>query len=83
MGLNGWDRNHFFVNYRFALTRDRSPGLSEMLRWCFYTRTVRRGLVNDGGWLGRPGLKRFKQKLNPVGIIRVYSGKYQQQEGRL
>ncbi len=77
IGLNVWDENYLFVNYRYCIDT-REPFLNELLRWYFYTSEViqnKNKLVNDGGCLGSNKLKAFKMKLNPVRIYNVYSVK--------
>ena len=75
-GLNIWDENYMFVNYRFCLCYDW-PFLSEYMRRLFYTHKAEQNkLVNDGGILDRPGLKEFKDKLNPMAVNKIYSWKF-------
>ena len=75
-GLNIWDENYTFINYRFCLCYDR-PFLSEYMRYLFYVHKVNQNKsVNDGGILDRPGLKEFKDKLNPIAINKIYSWKF-------
>jgi hypothetical protein len=73
-GLNIWDENYKYINFRFS-TCKREPFLSEYIRLLFYTDPfiiLKNKLVNDGGTLGNENLKRFKDKLNPV-RVRVVS----------
>lgn len=75
VGLNVWDENYRYVNFRYCVD-DSSPFLNEYMRYLFYTDTeiLQTGkLVNDGGALGSEALFRFKQKLNPCQIMKVYS----------
>lgn len=68
VGINLWDENYQFINFRFCICDDE-PFLSEFLRWLFYTDPEiisKNKLVNDGGVLDNPNLKRFKDKMNPV-----------------
>lgn len=75
-GLNIWDENYMFINYRFCLCLDQ-PFLSEYMRHLFYVhRAEQDKLVNDGGILGKPELKRFKDKLNPVEVNKIYSWRF-------
>ncbi len=71
VGLNVFDQNFAFTNYRYCLD-DGSPFLNELMRYLFYTN---RGsaTINDGGSLGLEGLYHFKHKLNPIQIYRVFS----------
>lgn len=73
-GVNVWDRNHVFTNYRYALA-DPDPELfvAEALRSEFYHNQY--NWVNDGGSLDRPGLEEFKRSLNPVEVRTVCSWK--------
>lgn len=70
MGINVWDTNHKYVNYRYCIHRNE-PFLNEYLRLLFYQNA--QALVNDGGTLGSEGLKNFKDKLNPMFVREVRS----------
>lgn len=73
VGLNVWDSNHMYVNYRFCVHRDE-PFLNEYLRYCFYMdKWEPLTLVNDGGVCGSTGLKYFKDSLNPWRVRDVHS----------
>jgi hypothetical protein len=75
IGLNIWDENWKYVNFRYCID-DGSSFLQEYLRYQFYTDPeiqAKGKLVNDGGALDSEGLLRFKLKLNPVQVIKVYS----------
>lgn len=75
VGVNIWDENYMFVNYRYCFCKPE-PFLSEYMRWLFYTDPVIMGkgkLVNDGGVLGKESLERFKDKMNPLRVRRVHS----------
>jgi len=77
-GINIWDENYRYVNYRFCISMPGEPFLDEYMRWLFYTDpvVVNTGkLVNDGGSLGNESLEWFKDKLNPVRKRAVYSWK--------
>jgi len=75
VGLNVFDENFMFINYRYCLD-DGSPFLNELMRFYFYTNSARRRkLVNDGGSLGLEGLYRFKCKLNPLTVFKVFTYK--------
>lgn len=77
LGMNIWDYNWKYINYRFILCRPE-PFLDEYMRHLFYTsKEVQNSgkLVNDGGCLDNEGLKKFKETLNPVKIREVKSWK--------
>jgi len=61
--------------YRYCIADPDEPFLDEFMRLLFYQRNAAGKLVIDGGVLGRPGLERFKDKLNPVKKRPVYSRK--------
>ena len=73
-GVNVGDKNYLHAVYRYCLD-DGTPYLNEYLRHCFYTSdwVQKKSIVNDGGDLGNPELERFKLKLNPVLIQKVYT----------
>ena len=75
LGVNVWDYGPTFINYRVCIAYPM-PYLQEYLRWLFYTDPEIKDsgkLVNDGGDLGQGGLRRFKEKLNPVQVRTVHS----------
>lgn len=75
VGLNIWDENHHYINFRYCLD-DGSSFLNEYMRYLFYTdqEIIKQNKpVNDGGALDSEHLYRFKEKLNPVQILKVYS----------
>lgn len=72
-GVNVWDENYCYVNFRFCVCRGE-PFLSEYMRWLFYTDAAilsKHKPVNDGGTLGSERLKFFKDKLNPTRVREV------------
>jgi hypothetical protein len=74
-GVNIWDENYHYVNFRYSFCR-KDDYLPEYMRWLFYTdgEIVRKNkLVNDGGTLDNPNLKRFKDKLCPCSVREVHS----------
>jgi len=74
-GLNIWDENYKYINFRFSICV-REDFASEFMRLLFYTdpEILKSGkLVNDGGSLGSQKLYDFKMKLNPVKIREVKS----------
>jgi hypothetical protein len=77
-GINIWDSNYKYVNYRFCIPKPGEPFLDECMRNLFYTDSeiLQTGkLVNDGGSLGNKNLEWFKDKLNPIRKRAVYSWK--------
>lgn len=75
LAINWADENYKYINYRFVITNGE-PYVDEFARYCFYTDIViqqKNKLVNDGGCLGFKGLEKFKDKLNPVKKIKMYS----------
>ena len=77
VGINVWDENFQFINFRYCID-DGEPFLNEYMRYLFYTDPeiqAKNKLVNDGGALDSKGLKKFKKKLNPTSILKVYSYK--------
>jgi len=71
VGLNVFDENHWFVNFRYCLD-DGSPFLNELMRYLFYINRPAT-YVNDGGSLNNPTLHAFKVKLNPFLVYKIYS----------
>ena len=75
-GMNIFDENYMFINFRYCICLD-VPFLSEYLRYLFYiNRCSQDKLVNDGGVLDNPKLKKFKDKLNPVEVNKIYSWRF-------
>lgn len=75
VGINAWDENWMFINYRVCIVRE-DPFLDEFIRLLFYTDEKVIGMnkiVNDGGTLGHEGLQRFKDKMNPFEKHKIYS----------
>ena len=76
-GINVWDYNHKFFNFRFCVC-DPDPELfaSEYLRMRFFSDPlISHCWINDGGALDRPGLQKFKESLNPSTIRKMFSWK--------
>ncbi len=76
VGMNVWDENHLYINYRLCIVDPSERFLDEFMRYLFYTDPLimeQNKLVNDGGVLGNEGLKRFKDKMNPFSVRPVYS----------
>ena len=75
VGVNVWDENYYYVNFRYCIDNG-SPFLNEYMRYLFYTDeeiVQRNKLVNDGGSLGLESLHKFKLKLNPIQVLKIYS----------
>lgn len=72
LGINVWDENYRFVNYRYMICRPW-PYLDEYMRWLFYSSLETEKMVNDGGILDNPGLRWFKDRMNPIRVRNVYS----------
>jgi len=69
MGFNAWDDNFKYTNFRYCMDNRKVPFLNEYLRLLFYREmSDKNKIINDGGVLGDEGLKRFKNKLNPIMI---------------
>lgn len=74
-GVNIWDENYMFINYRYCWCAN-IPFLSEYLRFLFYTDPEilsKNKKVNDGGCLNRESLYNFKMRLNPETVYRIYT----------
>lgn len=74
-GINVWDSNYLFINYRFCF-HTGEDFLSEFLRFCFYLDPdvqFQKKMVNDGGSLDKDNLRSFKLKMNPIRERRVYT----------
>lgn len=75
VGMNVWDYSPTDrINFRYSIALPGEDFLSDYLRFLFYTSPPVRcwGLtVNDGGALDNPGLKKYKEKLNPIRIRTV------------
>lgn len=80
IGMNVWDENFQFVNFRYCLDNGE-PFLNEYMRYLFYAYPERYDdspnpkpkKVNDGGSLDSDSLRSFKLKLNPCEVHQVYS----------
>lgn len=76
IGVNVWDENYHYINFRVSITHEEEPFSDEFLRWLFYTDpTILKSnkLVNDGGVVDNPNLEWFKDKMNPYIKRPVYS----------
>ena len=68
-----YDENYKYINFRYCIT-DNLPGTSDYVRMLFRVFMYNKGkLINDGGALGRPGLDKYKRRLNPVQIHEIRS----------
>jgi len=79
LGMNVWDENHQFINYRCCVVMPGQPFLDEYLRYLFYTDPEilsKEKRVNDGGCLDNIGLQNFKLRLNPIEVNSIYSWKW-------
>ncbi len=70
VGINAWDINWKYINYRMCIASPNEHYLNEYLRWNFYTYIAKTKCyigykVNDGGTLGDKGIEKFKDKLQP------------------
>jgi hypothetical protein len=75
VGINVWDSNYYYINFRCCVD-DGSPFLNEYMRYLFYTDdeiVSQNKLVNDGGALDSKALYKFKLKLNPCEVSKIYS----------
>ena len=76
IGINAWDENWKYINYRVCIVKPGEDFLDEFMRYLFFTDEdilQREKLVNDGGTLGNLGLERFKDKMNPISKVKIYS----------
>lgn len=76
VGMNVWDESWKYVNYNLCVVKPGERFLDEFMRYKFYTMPpffFNGKKVNDGGTLGREGLERFKDKMNPAEKRKRYS----------
>lgn len=76
VGINIWDRNWKYINFRYCFCDQNYPFISEYMRWLFYTDPAiqsQKRLVCDGGSVDRPELKTFKEKMNPLQVREVFT----------
>jgi len=73
VGVNIWNENYFYTNYTYCLCKPGEKFLDEAMRLLFYRLQPKERLINDGGVLDNPGLKRFKDKMNPGAKMKIYS----------
>lgn len=74
VGINGWDENWVQVNFRYCICLPE-PFLSDYMRLLFFTSLSPETMVNDGGVLGKPSLKFYKDKMNPVAVREIRTWK--------
>lgn len=78
-GILAWDSNWRYINFRYCVVRPGIRGLSDTARVMFYRFSYARCfpglLVNDGGSLDRPGLHRYKTRLNPFQVNQIFTFK--------
>jgi hypothetical protein len=75
LGVNVWDYNYRYINFRFSICRPYKF-LSEYLKYLFYTDPIiyyANTIVNDGGTMGNENLEKFKNKLNPVERLQLFT----------
>jgi len=76
VAFNLWDIGLKYVHFMVNCSDPDIEFLNEYSRYLFYLDISTRYpnmLVNDGGTLGSEGLRRYKNKLNPVAIRSRYS----------
>lgn len=74
-GICIWDENWKYINFRYCLVQKKIRGLSDYCRVKFYQFVSEKNkLVNDGGSLDNESLYRYKEKLNPIIINKIYGG---------
>lgn len=76
VGINAWDENYQYVNYRVCIVDFTEAYLDEFMRYLFYTDNIIEEtgkMINDGGTLDNPGLERFKDKMNPIKKRKVHT----------
>lgn len=75
-GMAVWDENWKFINFRYCFVLPNIRGLSDYCRVLFYNWIyIHYGnkIVNDGGSLGSEGLYKYKMRLNPMEVGKIYS----------
>jgi hypothetical protein len=68
VGINVWDENYMYINFRYCFSLPEYRYANEFLRLKFYTSPEISGggkLIHDGGSMGFETLHKFKMKLNP------------------
>ena len=79
IGLNVWDLNWFWRNYRLCITKSGEKRLQTFTRLLFYRSRCMEKLplvspyINDGGDLDKASLATYKKRLHPVGILNTFS----------
>lgn len=76
VGVIVWDFNNTHINFRYCLVEDL-PGLSDYARILFRTYIYylygSKVLINDGGSLDNPDLYKYKERLCPIRINKIYT----------
>lgn len=70
VGMWVWDENWKYINFRYCILKPY-PGLSDYARILFRCKANK--LINDGGSLDRDELYKYKERLNPVEINKIYT----------
>lgn len=76
IGVNIWDKNWKYINFRYSFGNPKFEAVNYALRHLFYTDLLILNtgyFVNDGGTLNNPTLEFFKDHLNPVQKNKLYS----------
>jgi hypothetical protein len=76
VGLIIYDSNYKYINFRYCFVEKDMWGLSEYARLYFhmYAGIFCPGkMINDGGSLDNENLHRFKKRLNPYKINKIYT----------
>lgn len=69
-----FDENYKYINFRYCIVNN-FPGLSDYTRILFrQMMSYKNKQINDGGCLGRPGLEKYKRRLNPAKIQTIKTG---------
>jgi hypothetical protein len=75
MGIIVWDENFKYINFRYCVVKE-DPGLSDYARILFrkYIHDNYPGkLINDGGSLDKPSLYKYKERLCPLEINKIWT----------
>lgn len=75
-GVLAYDYNYKYINFRYCVVLPGIRGLSDTARVLFYRQIAQifpHYLVNDGGTLGDEGLYKYKMRLNPVEVRKIYT----------
>lgn len=75
-GIIAYDGNFNYINFRYCIVKEGIRGLSDLMRVLFYqmiSACYRNKLVNDGGSLDSDTLHKYKARLNPCQINKIWS----------